>query len=388
MVAFRTEPMAMAAFQLDGVVQTPLVADGRFAETLRDARANPRRYGEQFRYDPLVNLKAPEGLPNKAVLGRIAGEISGGETLTAAEFSRRATAWLQAHHTYALSVRSPAGKGEDEIVRWLDSAEPGFCEYFAAGFAVLARTAGYPARLVTGFHGGTLNAFENYYMVRNSDAHAWVEIFDGKAAWLRVDPTPGAPGATLAENAETARQEQDSSWSARFDSLRVLWYRRIVNFDSRAQVRMLEQVKALTLDSGSAVRAWMDGVSKEMKAWLRGPWDARRLARTAGLLTGGAAGLGMVIQLVRRLWTLSRGRRRPTESDPVRRKAGRWLTRLRATGGNDGMIAGKADPVIADLQRLRYGPRDTWPEPGRVFREARRSRRKDKWKRVDRIREA
>ena len=369
LVAFRTEPMAMSAFQLEAVELTTLLPDTRFPQQLKDARANPGRFSEQLRYNPLINLTGPTGPTNEAVLKRLLAEITGGAELTVDEFVQRTNTWLRSRHGYALSARLPAGEGGDDIVRWLDSGEAGFCEYFAGGFTVLARAAGFPARVITGFHGGVLNAFENYYMVRNSDAHAWVEIHDGKTGWLRVDPTLGMTSTVENAAAQVSRQEHDSSWSARFDSLRVLWYRRIVNFDSRAQVQMLEQVKSFTLDSSSAVRARFEKIAKWLKTWMSQPWDKVRVTKTAGLLAGVAAGLWLAAWWVRWLW-LGRRRGRAQEFDPVRRKAGRWLARLRVQSGDH--------EIVADLRRLRYGRRETWPEPKSVFKRAKQVRKADR----------
>ncbi|MBI2813406.1 MAG: DUF3488 domain-containing protein [Opitutae bacterium] len=371
-VALRTEPMTMTAFQLDAVELTATLTDARFNQLAEKARVGPPPVADQYRYDPLVNLRGPAGPANEAVLRRVVGEITGGAALPAEEFTRRATAWLQRRHAYSLSSKLPKGEGDD-IVRWLDSNEPGFCEYFAASLTVLARAAGHPARVVAGFHGGVLNGFENYYMVRNSDAHAWAEIYDGKTAWVRADPTPGAV-ATAAAAAQAARQEQDSSWSARVDSLRVLWYRRIVNFDSRAQVQMLDSVRTFTTDSGAALRARFDEFSKQLKAWLLRPWDAARTGRTARLAVGALALGWLLVRLAQWAWVRWRMWRRPESSDPVRLKAGQWLTRLRRSDKWQG-TSGKPDPVVADLRRLRYGRRETWPEPRGVFKRARLARR-------------
>ncbi|SDS39412.1 DUF3488 and transglutaminase-like domain-containing protein [Opitutus sp. GAS368] len=382
-VALRTEPMTMTAFQLDAVELTPVLGDARFPQLLKAAQENPPPASDQFRYDPRVNLRGPAGVANEAVLRRVVGEITGGAALSAAEFTARAIAWLQARHAYALAAKMPKGPGDD-IVRWLDSNEPGFCEYFAASLTVLARAAGHPARVVAGFHGGVLNGFENYYMVRNSDAHAWAEVYDGKAAWVRADPTPGAVATAAQTAAQAARQEQDSSWSARVDSLRVLWYRRIVNFDSRAQVQMLDQVKTFTTDSGTALRARFDEFSKQLKTWLLQPWDAARFGRTVGLVLGaGALGWGLW-RLGRWLWERWQLWRRPQSFDPVRLAAGRQLARLRELSGEqvteDGGQRAKdggtlITAVVADLRRLRYGRRETWPEPHGVFKRARQARR-------------
>lgn len=373
-VALRTESMTMTAFQLEGVELTPLLADVRFTQLLRQAEQNPP--GDQTRYDARLTLRGPEGDANRAVLRRVVAEISGGQELGAEEFVQRATAWLQSRHAYALSVKIPPGEGQDSIVRWLQSNEPGFCEYFAAALTVLAREAGHPARVVAGFHGGVLNGFENYFMVKNSDAHAWVEVYDGKAAWFRSDPTPGNAGARTANTASAVEQDQDSSWSARVDSLRILWYRRIVNFDSRQQVQMMEQVKSFTTDSSTALRARLDAFSKELKAWLAKPWDGRRLAKVAGSIAGVIALAALLLRLGGSGWQRWRRWRQPEGYDPVRQKAGQWIGRLRGRSEDGGRrTEDSTRQVIDELQRLRYGRRETWPEPRGVFRRAKQARR-------------
>lgn len=376
LAALRIESMTMTAFQLEDVELRPMVRDAGYAERLAKARTNPARKVEPIRADPLVALRGPQGAANRAVLDRVVHEITGGDALPAEEFARRATAWLQARHAYALSVKLPAGAGQDDIVRWLDSNQPGFCEYFAAGLTVLARAAGHPARVVAGFHGGVLNGFENYFMVKNSDAHAWAEIFDGKAGWARVDPTPGALTQAEANAARQAKQAQDSSWSARFDSLRVIWYRRIVSFDSRAQVQMIDTVKAYTSDSGSALRLRFEEFTKRLKTWYLRPWDAARFGRLAGAVAGLVALGWALLRLGQWSWFRWLGWRRPHEFDPVRRTAGRWLTRLREARSDKGQVTrDKSETVISDLQRLRYGRRETWPEPRGVFKRAQKARR-------------
>src|SRR5690606_10210827 len=147
--------------------------------------------------------------------------------------------------SYALQTAVPSGEG-DLFLRWLNSNAPGHCELFAGSFVLLARAAGHPARVVTGFKGGTWNGFENYYMVRNRDAHAWVEMLDATGTeWIRVDPTPGAEAAAraAADDPLFGGRLLDRTLGAYLDSLRVLWYRRIVNFDQDTQAELASQVK-------------------------------------------------------------------------------------------------------------------------------------------------
>jgi transglutaminase-like putative cysteine protease len=79
--------------------------------------------------------------------------------------------------------------GENPVDEFLFKTRTGFCEHFASAFAVLMRGAGIPARIVTGYQGGDLNQFGGYLIVRQAEAHAWVEIWARGRGWLRVDPT-------------------------------------------------------------------------------------------------------------------------------------------------------------------------------------------------------
>ncbi|MEI7800050.1 MAG: DUF3488 and transglutaminase-like domain-containing protein [Opitutaceae bacterium] len=365
LVALRTEAMTMTAFQLAEVELTDKIADPGFSQRLRASEALSIKQREQSRADVSTNLRGPLGSVNAAVLTRINTEITAGAVLSPAEYAQRTIAWLQAHHAYALSVKLPVGDGQDAIVRWLASREPGFCEYFAASFVLLARAANYPARVVAGFHGGIWNGVENYYMVRNSDAHAWAEIYDGAGSWLRLDPTPGLLRVSSSAMPADFRSLPDRSWRARLDSVRVLWYRRIVNFDTRAQVAMVEQVKSFTTDLGSV---WLGELAKypqRLRAWWNRPWDLARVRELSVWIVGITALFGLLLGL--RRWGHLPSGWRSVDYDPVRRTAGRWLTQL--TMDPD-------DQLIADLRRLRYGPRETWPVANVVFRRARNARRR------------
>ena len=72
---------------------------------------------------------------------------------------------------------------------FLFDTRAGFCEHFASAFVILMRAAGVPARVVTGYQGGETNPVDGYMVIRQSDAHAWAEVWLGERGWIRVDPT-------------------------------------------------------------------------------------------------------------------------------------------------------------------------------------------------------
>ena len=100
-------------------------------------------------------------------------------------------------------TRQPPQLFGDPTDAFLFDSQRGFCEHYASSFTVLMRLAGIPARVVTGYHGGEMNPLSNYMIVRQSDAHAWSEIYLEGQGWLRVDPTSVIPSANI-ENANDA----------------------------------------------------------------------------------------------------------------------------------------------------------------------------------------
>ena len=102
------------------------------------------------------------------------------------------------HRENFVYTLNPPLLGDDPVDEFLFQTRRGFCEHFAAAFVTLMRAAGIPSRVVVGYLGGELNAAGNYLIVRQSDAHAWAEIWTAERGWVRVDPT----GAVAPERIE------------------------------------------------------------------------------------------------------------------------------------------------------------------------------------------
>lgn len=112
---------------------------------------------------------------------------------------------------------------------FLFNTKRGFCEHFASAFTVMARSVGIPARVVTGYQGGEFNPMGDYFIVRQSDAHAWSEVWLEGRGWQRIDPTAAiAPerierGLDAAISAAEDVPGRDLRQSAVLSQLRLAW---------------------------------------------------------------------------------------------------------------------------------------------------------------------
>ncbi len=84
---------------------------------------------------------------------------------------------------------TPPPLGAHSADDFLFKTREGFCEHYTSAFTILMRAAGIPARVVTGYQGGELNSFGQYYIIYQSNAHAWTEVWLEDEGWVRVDPT-------------------------------------------------------------------------------------------------------------------------------------------------------------------------------------------------------
>ncbi len=100
--------------------------------------------------------------------------------------------FLRENYTYTVDL--PPGSSENPLAEFLLESKKGYCEHFASAMAMMLRCMGVPTRVVTGYSGGEWNSFEHYYVVRQSDAHAWVEVYFPGTGWVSFDPSPADEG--------------------------------------------------------------------------------------------------------------------------------------------------------------------------------------------------
>ncbi|HOX38134.1 MAG TPA: DUF3488 and transglutaminase-like domain-containing protein [Candidatus Brocadiia bacterium] len=131
---------------------------------------------------------------------------------------------------YSLVERRRRGAASDPIEEFLFNRKTGHCEYFASAMALCLRSVGIPARIVNGFKGGEWNAIAGVYVIRQKDAHSWVEVpFDG-VGWIPFDPTAGGR-ASEAVIGQTASPFSLAFLSQFRQYAEVQWVSYIVSYD-------------------------------------------------------------------------------------------------------------------------------------------------------------
>ncbi len=181
---------------------------------------------------------------------------------------------------------TPPKLGEDSVDEFLFDTRRGFCGHYASAFAALMRAAGIPAHVVTGYQGGTFNRYADYWILRQSDAHAWDEVWIAGHGWLRVDPTSviaperverGLTDAVGADEHLVSRWQRRTPWLAdarlRLDALRELWRERILLFNQDSQQQLLELLGIPEPDGEKLVLVLAAALTLGL-AWLT--WQVRR----------------------------------------------------------------------------------------------------------------
>ncbi|MCR4299202.1 MAG: DUF3488 and transglutaminase-like domain-containing protein [Gallionella sp.] len=145
--------------------------------------------------------------------------------------------------------------GLHSVDEFLFGTRQGFCEHYASAFVFLMRAAHIPARVVTGYQGGEFNALGNYYIVRQSDAHAWAEVWLNGRGWVRIDPTASiAPARVelglsaavtnnaalpfMARNPPQWLRELRLNW----DTLANRWNQWVLGYDTERQFAFLTRL--------------------------------------------------------------------------------------------------------------------------------------------------
>ncbi len=154
------------------------------------------------------------------------------------------------------------------VDEFLFDTREGFCEHYASAFTVMMRMAGIPSRVVTGYQGGWFNEIGSYMLVRQSDAHAWSEVWIKGSGWTRIDPTAAVAPSRVEQGAiESLAQRRhvlDYKWLRNvrnsFDVFQRGWNNWVVAFNSDRQSRLFSVFGWDFVDSAKLVIAMIAAI--------------------------------------------------------------------------------------------------------------------------------
>jgi protein-glutamine gamma-glutamyltransferase len=258
---------------------------------------------------------------------------------------------------------------------WFDR-KAGFCEHIASSFVLLMRALDVPARIVTGYQGGDLNSVDGQWTVRQSDAHAWTEVWIAGQGWVRVDPTSAvAPGRTgtlmrlrprpsvFTEAINTVSPALSINLRALWEAANNNWNQWVLNYSQAKQMNLLRNLGfespswedlsyvliALVVLASLAGAAWTLWDRWHQDPWLRLLHRAQAALRQRGWTVDERQTPRQLRDLLQTCTTL----------DPEAvRECATWLLQLEAWRYAPD-VSGRAAPTLATLRH--QGRRLRWP---------------------------
>jgi transglutaminase-like putative cysteine protease len=314
-LAGKLPPDANASADYVLVMRTPVRARMRYAmRSYTDYTTRSANEADEIRR----GLQLPRGFNPKA---RELAQSWADSLGSGAAIAQRAFGYFR-EQGFVYTLEPPL-LGRDSVDEFLFGSKQGFCEHYASSFVFLMRAAGVPARVVTGYQGGEINPVDQYMIVRQSDAHAWAEVWLKDRGWVRVDPTAAASPARVESGVAAAVPATDPLplmarttliWlrEARYnlDALANKWNQLVLGYNPERQREFLTNV----------------GMSEPT-------WENMALTLFWGVV-------GMLALLA--AWLL----RRMRTLDPVQRQWLRFCARLAKRGSPRAAHEGPADFVV------------------------------------------
>lgn len=261
---------------LDYQLEVELDRQARLLALQLPANSNPR------------TLALGQSLASRAIGRKNPSDWIINETLT--QFGQR--------FSYTLN---PPPVGKDKADGFLFDTQAGFCEDYAGAMTLLLRAAGIPARVVVGYQGGDYNNLTGELIVRQADAHAWVEAWIEKKGWVRLDPTAQVSPERIDASLEAALPEQA-------DQLALL---------SRRHASQLIRLSADMLDAiDSYWNNWVLGFGPELQQQIMQKLGLKNLYQMLLALIGGAS----LILLLGFVWILRAAHRPKNPADKIMQK--------------------------------------------------------------------
>ncbi len=213
-------------------------------------------------YEATIKLRYLQVPPNlDPRIGQLAAQIIKDQP-TALDAARKIENHLHTNYQYSLDLRRT--DNGDPVADFLFNVRAGHCEYFATAMVLLLRTQGIPARLVNGFQMGEFSDISDFYTVRQSDAHSWVEVYFPNSGWVAFDPTPSA-GLSQYENGWLATMRHYT------EAAEMFWLENVIGFSSNDQAAMAFRAQHLFSDYQKGLSdwwaKWKTRLGDQLQAW-------------------------------------------------------------------------------------------------------------------------
>lgn len=176
--------------------------------------------------------------------------------------AKNVESYLQNNFGYTLELKSG---GEQPLADFLFNVREGHCEYFATAMAVMLRTQGIATRMVNGFQEGEYNETANVYVVRQKNAHSWVEVyFPQENVWIPFDPTPVA-----GQNDGTTSLGTLDKFNNYIVALETFWIQYFVSYDNQEQRSLFRSVKNNFGEYRERTTDWLNNFQQKFSDWWK-----------------------------------------------------------------------------------------------------------------------
>lgn len=249
---------------------------------------------EQQRY-----LQLPENLDNR--IAQFAAKITQ-NTNNRYDKAKVIENYLQTNFGYTLELK--AG-GDQPVADFLFNIREGHCEYFATAMAIMLRTQGVATRIVNGFQTGDYNETADIFVVKQRNAHSWVEVYFPKEnAWIPFDPTPFA-GQTIGNTGSTGILGTFNNY---LEALETFWIQYFVAYDNQEQQSLMRSVRNGFVDFQAKSSDWISQKQTQLIDWWKEVRGDKGLETSAiaigygiGYFSVGILGIILLIWLYRKI---------------------------------------------------------------------------------------
>ncbi len=269
-----------------------------YSDTSQPSVAELRADNKLYQTDEKKYLQLPEKFDER--IAQLAAQITEKYT-NRYDKAKAVEYYLQNNLGYTLDLKAT---GDQPLADFLFRVREGHCEYFASAMAIMLRTQGIATRIVNGFQQGEYNETAGVFIIKDKDAHSWVEVyFPGEKSWITFDPTPFAGQIDGANSTGIA-----GTFNKYIEALETFWIQYFVSYDNQEQRSLMRSFKNNFADYQSKTSVWLNEMQNRLSNW----WQEARgdkglqsslqaIAFGAGYLAAAVVGIVLFVWLYRRI---------------------------------------------------------------------------------------